>query len=130
VKRFFGEPIQPEFKDGFLLQKKAGCPFAFQWRGARHLVTEIVREWHDYSRKGDSAHTMREAHAKTALRRGSRGVGRDYYHVRTLAGREFLLYYDRAPRNLDHSSGSWIVRDEIYADEDSPAGSRTASAEE
>ena len=114
-RRFIGEPIQTEFSGQPLLIKKAGCPVAFTWRGERFTVTEMLAEWHDYSRRGRMADNMTPAHAQAASRRGSRGVGRDYYTVRTGCGRSFTLYYDRAPRGSADTLGEWFLLEEWIA---------------
>ncbi len=67
---------------------------------------------------------MTPAHARAALRRGSRGVGRDYYRVQTAAGRVFVLYYDRAPKNVDDSLGGWFLLEEEIDDSSAASGSR------
>jgi Domain of unknown function (DUF6504) len=110
---FIGEPIQAEFEGDPLLSKKPGCPAAFTWRGERYLITAMLEEWHDYGRRGRFAENMQEAHARAAERRGSWGVGRDYYRVQTSAGRGFLIYYDRAPKGAGDRQGHWFVREEI-----------------
>jgi hypothetical protein len=33
--------------------------------------------------------------------------------VNTEAGRVFVLYYDRAPRNADDRRGAWLLREEV-----------------
>jgi hypothetical protein len=113
LRHFIGEPIQTEFSGQPLLIKKAGCPVAFYWRGERFSVTELLAEWHDYSRRGRMADNMTPAHAQAAMRRGSRGVGRDYFTVRAEGGRVFTMYYDRAPRtSSDHAGEWWLVSEE------------------
>ncbi len=111
-RRFIGEPIQAEFTGQPLLLKKTGCPAAFLWRGARYAVVEMLSEWHEYGRRGRMADNMTPAHAAAALKRGSFGVGRDYYRVRTGAGRVFTLYYDRAVRSSDDKLGEWFLLEE------------------
>ena len=118
-RRFIGEPIQVEFCGQPLLSKKAGCPVAFRWRGERFTVTETLSEWHDYSRRGRMALNMTPGHAQAASRRGSRGVGRDYFTVRTAGGRIFTLYFDRAPRNSADQKGEWYVFGEEAESEES-----------
>jgi len=59
------------------------------------------------------AHNMRAEHAATAEVRGSWGVGRHYFRVRTFAGRIFDLYYDRAPKNADNRKGAWFLYREM-----------------
>jgi len=119
-RRFIGESIEPEFRGQPLLAKKAGCPFAFRWRGERFPVTEMLSEWHDYARRGRMADNMTPVHALAAERRGSRGVGRDYFTVRTGGGRVFTLYYDRAPRDCADQAGEWILLEEHLAPESGP----------
>ena len=96
--RFIGESIKAQFDQPPMLEKKPGCPDQFVWRGETYRVTELLKEWHDYSRRARMAHNMRPGHAAAALRRGSWSVGRDYYRVLTETGRIFDLYYDRAPK--------------------------------
>jgi hypothetical protein len=119
LRRFIGEPIQTEFSGQPLLSKKAGCPAAFTWRGDRFAVTELLAEWHDYARRGRMADNMTPAHAQAASRRGSRGVGRDYFTVRTENGRVFTIYYDRAPRSSSEHAGEWwLVSEETESKSD------------
>jgi hypothetical protein len=112
MKRFIGEPIQPEFDGQPRLTKKAGCPVRFRWRGEEFSVTELLSEWHSYGRRGRTALNMTPSHAQAALERGSRGVGRDYFTIRTGGGRLFTLYYDRAPKSVSDSLGEWILLEE------------------
>jgi hypothetical protein len=112
MKRFYGEPIQPEFALPPALLKKPGSPVRFQWRGETYLVTEVLSEWHEYSRHGRAALNMTPAHAQAALERGSRGAGRDYFSLRTDGGRVFTLYYDRAPKSVSDALGEWILLEE------------------
>jgi len=58
---------------------------------------------------------MTTEHAAVAARRGSWGVGRDYYRVRTAGGRVFDLYYDRAPKGSDDRGGGWFLFREMTA---------------
>jgi hypothetical protein len=118
-RRFIGEPIQAEFSGQPSLSKRAGCPDAFTWRGERFAVTEMLAEWHDYSRRGRMADNMTPAHAQAASRRGSRGVGRDYFTVQTPGGRVFTIYYDRAPRSASEQSGEWwLLNEEVEHEKD------------
>ncbi len=111
--RFISEPITVAFDEAPALEKKPGCPDAFIWRGTTHRILEVQREWHDYGRRDHMAHNMRAEHAATASRRGSWGVGRDYYRVRTDAGRIFDLYYDRAPGRTGSRKGGWFLYREM-----------------
>jgi hypothetical protein len=113
--RFIVEPIQVQFDRPPALEKQPGCPDRFIWRGKIYQIVELLSEWHDYRRRGRMARNMRPTHAAAAARRGSWGVGRDYYRVRTDSGQVFDLYYDRAPRSVDDRKGSWILYREMSA---------------
>jgi hypothetical protein len=121
MRRFIGEPIQVEFDGQPRMQKRSGCPVRFHWREDTHAIRELLSEWHRYERRGDSARNMRPAHAIAAQSGGSRGVGRDYYTIRTEAGRVFTIYYDRSPKSADDTLGEWVLLEEdLPAAEDGP----------
>jgi hypothetical protein len=111
--RFIGVPIQAEFDEPPLLQKKPGCPDAFVWDGVRYRILEKTAEWHDYRRRGRMARNMSPAHATVASGRGSWGVGRDYFRVKTDSGRVFDIYYDRAPQDAANRAGGWFLFREL-----------------
>jgi hypothetical protein len=110
---FFDEPIIPAFDIAPSMEKKQGCPDGFIWRNTDYRVVELVKEWHDYSRKGRMARNMQPQHAIVASNRGSWGVGRDYYIVKVDTGRYFQIYYDRAPKDVDHRKGDWFLWGEL-----------------
>ncbi len=64
------------------------------------------------------ATNMRAEHAARASQRGSWGVGRDYYRVRTDTGQVFELYYDRAPKGSRDRKGAWFLDRELSDSED------------
>jgi hypothetical protein len=111
--RFIGEAVDVAFDGEPALTKKPGCPDRFIWRGEIHHVVEVLKEWHDFGRRGRMARNMRPTHLATAERHGSWGVGRDYYRVRTGEGRIFDLYYDRAPKAAGDRSGAWFLYREL-----------------
>ncbi|MCI0576038.1 MAG: DUF6504 family protein [Chloroflexi bacterium] len=111
--RFIGEEIEVGFNQPPLLEKKPGCPDHFTWQGEQFEVVEMLGEWHDYRRRGRMAQNMRPAHAAVAEQRGSWGVGRDYFQVRTAGGRVFELYYDRAPKGAGRRKGAWFLFREL-----------------
>jgi hypothetical protein len=116
--RFIGEEVTVQFDRPPLLEKKPGCPNSFTWREETYRVAEKLNEWHDYARRGRMAKNMTEVHASAASRRGSWGVGRDYYRVRTDGGRVFDLYYDRAPKRAGNRKGAWFLFREMDAREE------------
>ena len=112
---FIGEPIQVQFDHPPPLEKKPGCPDRFVWREETYHVVELLSEWRDYGRKGRMASNMRPSHTATASRRGSWGVGRNYFRVRIESGQVFDLYYDRAPKSIDDRKGVWYLYREMSA---------------
>ena len=117
---FIGEAIEVEFDQPPALAKAPPCPNAFVWRGMPHRVTGLLAEWHDFRRRGRMARNMRPEHAARAAQRGSWGVGRYYFRVRAItpataasAGQIFELYYDRAPQDVDHRQGGWVLVSEL-----------------
>jgi hypothetical protein len=111
--RFIGEPVRALFDTPPALSKKPGCPDGFVWAGVEYRVVETLEAWHDHRRRGRMARNMTPEHAETAARRGSWGVGRDYFRVRVAGGRVFDLYYDRAPRDAGDRLGSWHLFREV-----------------
>ena len=112
-RSFIDEPVQVHFDEPPARAKSPPCPQGFTWRGEEHRVTAMLAEWHDFSRRGRMARNMSPAHAATAAGRGSLGVGRFYYRVRTGAGRVFDLYYDRAPKDADRRESGWFLYREL-----------------
>ena len=111
--KFINDPIKACFHTLPTLEKKPGCPDWFVWRDEDYIVDELLSEWHDYQRKGRMARNMKPAHALTAERKGSWGVGQDYYRIKTVSGRIFDIYYDRSPKSSDKRKGQWFVYREL-----------------
>lgn len=112
---FFEEPIQVHFSEPPLLEKKPSSPDGFTWRGEEFTVTELLAEWFDYERRGRFARNMLPQHAAAASVKGSWGVGKFYFRVRTSAGRIFDIYYDRAPKDAGRRKGDWFIYQELEA---------------
>ncbi|MFC1737410.1 DUF6504 family protein, partial [Candidatus Hydrogenedentota bacterium] len=116
LMRFIGEDIEALFDQSPALMKKPGCPNGFVWREGTYIIVEKLSEWHDYERRGRMAKNMRPEHAAMAAKRGSWGVGRDYYRVRTDSDRVFELYYDRSPKDSGDHAGGWFLYKELEGD--------------
>ena len=116
--RFIGETIEVAFNKKPEFEKKPGCPDCFIWRKETYQVQALLREWHDYRRRDRMAHNMRPSHAEAASIRGSWGVGRDFFRVRTDSGRIFDLYFDRAPRGTSNRKGIWRLFREVMDEEE------------
>lgn len=111
--RFIGSEIEVEFDRPPRLRKKPDAPKAFYWEGARYGVTEVLARWFSFERRGRASLNMEPAHLRAAVRRGSWGVGRFYFRVRTDQGRIFDLYYDRAPESAADRAGHWFLWREV-----------------
>ena len=107
--RFIDEPITVVFAQPPTFEKRPSCPDGFTWRGDLYAVAEVLSEWRDYGRRGRMANNMRPEHAELAAERGSWGVGRFFFRVRTAAGPIFDLYYDRAPKGTANRKGAWVL---------------------
>ena len=111
--RFIDEPIQVEFKTELILQKSPPCPHSFLWDEEEFTIIQLISSWQDFSRRGRMVRNMSTAHATTASRRGSWGVGRFYFRVLTQSKRIFDLYYDRSPKDTSDRMGSWFLLAEL-----------------
>ena len=116
--RFIDEPIKVSFDQPPAFEKRPPCPDRFFWREESFRAVELLSEWRDYQRRGRMAANMRPEHAELAAERGSWGVGRFYFRVRTEAGRIFDLYYDRAPKGSTNRKGGWFLFRELTPAED------------
>ena len=116
--RFIAKRVDVQFGEPPGVEKKPGYPDRFFWKEETIQVTEKIGEWRDYSCRGRMVHNMRAEHAAVAAGRGSWGVGRYYFRVRTLRGRVFDLYYDRAPKNADDRKGAWFLYGEMSETEE------------
>jgi hypothetical protein len=108
---FYSEPIAVTFESEPLLEKRPGLPAAFIWRENFYKITKLIKEWHDYTKRGK----MEEFYSENVYvpqmkseKRGSWGVGRDYYRVLTDSGEIFDIYYDRKPVGQKRK-GEWIL---------------------
>jgi hypothetical protein len=114
---FIDEPIEVDFTQPPVFEKRPSCPDGFTWRGEPFRVIELLSEWRDYRRRGRMAANMRPEHAELAAERGSWGVGRFYFRVRTDVGPIFDLYYDRAPKGSADRKGAWFLFREMASSE-------------
>jgi hypothetical protein len=110
--RFIGQPIVVEFDKPPLFAKKPNCPDRFIWDGVTYEIVAVVGEWRDYARRGRMSDNMRPSHAAMAALRGSWGVGRYFFRVRSQDGRLFEIYYDRAPKDANSREGAWFLSKE------------------
>jgi hypothetical protein len=112
--RFIDDPIEVEFHQPPLLEKKPVCPDSFIWQDEVFIIEALLAEWKDFRRKGRMARNMIPAHADRASRTGSWGVGRFFFRVRVENGRIFDIYYDRSPQSADDRKGKWVLFSERF----------------
>jgi hypothetical protein len=113
--RFIDVPITVHYSEQPLLEKKPRCPDGFTWEGEVFSIQEMLMEWVDYTRRGRMARNMSDAHAMAAASKGSWGVGRFFFRVKTSTSRVFDIYYDRAPKGIDNRKGQWFLFQEIIS---------------
>ena len=114
---YIGEIITVGFDKPLIFTKKPECPSDFSWHGRTFHVAEILSEWQDFSRRGKYSRNMKDAHLERATIKGSLGVGKFYFRVRTNENRIFELYYDRSIKNTFEASGFWVLFQELNSDE-------------
>jgi len=115
--QFIDEEVTVDFLQPPMLEKRPEAPAAFVWRGQRLRVAEVISTWFDFERTGRQARNMAPAHHEAARRRGSWGVGRYFFRVRTEDGRAFDLYFDRAPEKAGDRKGHWYLFRELQLSE-------------
>ena len=113
IKHFYTEPIIVTFNQDPTFIKSPPCPDMFIWRDKEYLIKMCLSEKQDFSRRGKMARNMQPQHIKTAETKGSWGVGRFYFDIRTQNGQYFRIYYDRAPKNAIQHSGNWFLLAEL-----------------
>jgi hypothetical protein len=109
---FISAEIEAIFAEEPVILKRAGPPDAFVWDGERFEVSELLAEWHDYDKERREVGETRRSQTQINRQRGSWGLGRDYYRVRTADGRVFELYYNRRPKSRT-VIGSWVLYREL-----------------
>jgi hypothetical protein len=119
--RFIDAEVEVDFSHPPLHSKTPDAPDAFVWQGARYQVRETLSSWVDFRRRGRMVRNMQPAHQAVAFRRGSWGVGRFFFRVRTEQGGVFDLYYDRAPEAAADRAGHWFLWRELRAAGDDEA---------
>lgn len=110
--RLIDEPIEVVFDSPPTYEKCPDCPTAFIWRGKNFKISRMISERQDNARRGRYSNNMTPAHLRMAVRNGSWGVGRYYFHVMVEEGQIFEIYYDRAPKDAGDRKGHWILKGE------------------
>ena len=109
---FYADEIEVRFDQKPTLEKRPGLPTAFSWQGREYVIVELLKEWHDYRKRGKSKASYEKERGsywvEKSQREGSWGMGRDYYRVRTGDGEIFDIYYDRSPKGQKRK-GQWVL---------------------
>ena len=94
--RFYGERIKVETVD------QSFHPSAFVWHGQRYVINRIIHSWPDsgYAKFTTNKGDWRSRHH------------RNYFVVRTDAGRVFKIYHDRGVKK--ESPRVWILNEELF----------------
>jgi len=111
--RFIDAEIQVSHARPPMLTKTPTPPDGFVWGGQPYRILDVISTWTSYERRGRMADNMAPAHLATASRRGSWGVGRFYFRVRTEGGAVYDLYYDREPESAGDRAGHWFLWREL-----------------
>ena len=106
---FIAQEIEVTFDVPPLATKKPDPPSGFTWQEDSYKIIETISRWFTYERKGRFAKNMRPHNLRKAERRGSWGVGRFYFRVKTERGQIFDLYYDRASEAVGDRKGHWYL---------------------
>ena len=96
-----------------LVIKSPICPSYFEWKDKKYVITRVLLEWKDFSRRGKVARNIRSAHIVRASVYGSKGVGKFYFRILTQSDQIFDIYYDRASKDSVDYLGRWIIFREI-----------------
>jgi hypothetical protein len=113
--RFIDKPVEVHFSQPPTFEKAPPCPASFLWRGDTYRVTQLLEEWHDFTRRGRFARNMVPGHAARAGTHGSWGVGKYRFRVLVHTGQIFELVYDRAPADSSDRKGNWFLMGERLA---------------
>jgi uncharacterized protein DUF6504 len=104
-ERLVSEPLQPVFSGAEDRSRSIGSEFQavgepmfperFVWRGEELAVAEVIERWKEYSRPGAS---MQERYLR-----------KHWYRIRTAAGLEMKIYFERQARSKPGAKQRWWV---------------------
>ena len=108
-KHFIGEAIEPaaETLDNRRMARgEPGLPKRFRWRGEEHEVAEVLESWRQ---TGPCTSGSDEQY-----------VRKHWYRIRTTAGAEMTLYFDRQARSARERKTRWWLHSASMAEEKDP----------
>jgi hypothetical protein len=112
-KNFIDEKIEVGFDIPPLYSKEPPCPDTFVWREKQFQISALIISWFDFERHGRMERNMQPEHDVRARLKGSWGVGRFHFQVKTKDARQFEIYFDRSPLNASDRNGQWILLAEL-----------------
>jgi hypothetical protein len=115
-KNFIDEEIEVGFNTPPTYSKEPTCPDSFIWRKKPFQIVTYTHTWFDFERHGRMTQNMKPEDDARARIKGSWGVGRFYFQVITREGRQFEIYFDRAPSNASDRGGHWFLLAELDSD--------------
>jgi len=97
------EPLQPLFsgagvesgENEFQAVGEPMLPERFVWRGEELAIAEVIERWKEYSRPGAA---MPERYLR-----------KHWYRIRTVAGQEMKIYFERQARSKAGAKQRWWV---------------------
>lgn len=94
-KQLISEPLQPVFDQtaGSVVPGAPLLPAKFLWRGAEHVVSEVLEAWKE---TGPCTHGS-----------GERYVRKHWFRIRTARGDEMKIYFERKPRSARQTKQRW-----------------------
>ena len=94
--RFVSEPIRPvpgTMDTGSMAVGEPGLPSRFLWRNEEHAVAAVLEKWKETS-------GCRHGGAEQYVRK-------HWFHIRTAAGEEMKIYFERQPRSTRERKTRW-----------------------
>ena len=110
---FIDEKIEVGFNIPPLYSKEPPCPDTFVWRKKQFHISALLIAWCDFERHRRMERNMQPENASRARLKGSWGVGRFHFQVKTKEERQFEIYFDRSPSNAGDRNGHWILLAEL-----------------
>jgi Family of unknown function (DUF6504) len=95
-EQFVSESLRPllaEVDAGRIVAGEPMLPSAFVWRGVKYSVGEVLESWKE---TGPCAHGS-----------GERYVRKHWYRIRTTAGDEMKIYFERKQRSAREAAKRW-----------------------
>ncbi|MDD5350303.1 MAG: DUF6504 family protein [Chthoniobacteraceae bacterium] len=95
-ERLISEAVTPVADGGIARPVVIGAPLLparFRWRGEEYAVAEVIAEWKE---TGPCRHGS-----------GERYVRKHWFHIRTAAGEEWKLYFERQARSARERKARW-----------------------